>query len=390
MFKKLQFRNNILNRKNYRLLFIITFLTIVKDFFLLLAVFASGFLFNVIHHDSYESILDHPEGYYAFNDSNNLEIVVSFSYTGFYIIIFFILTFIAFCFRIRLFFTIKTDQNFMFLNLSRKLYRTLLFLLPHTAIPKIFIKSYFINRTFTTTQLIRKWRISNGVSESLQLFWIISITLFLTGLVKLPIEIIKNRELSQYSLSILSLSYIFSFLWALLFFPMIYIASHSAELYNEIRVKEQINWWQAGFIFLFPIIFVKAWFNVNKLSKELKTKDPEHANIDLNKRTFYVESIIKSVWHIFILLLIFISIVLISVSISTKSVLNLSISLFGWTLTAIATYLVYFVPRYVSNFVLIKKSNKVKIKALYILDIFVPVISIYNVLQYRKTKEFLV
>ncbi|BBA22223.1 hypothetical protein MBVR141_0301 [Mycoplasmopsis bovirhinis] len=247
MFKKLQFRNNILNRKNYRLLFIITFLTIVKDFFLLLAVFASGFLFNVIHHDSYESILDHPEGYYAFNDSNNLEIVVSFSYTGFYIIIFFILTFIAFCFRIRLFFTIKTDQNFMFLNLSRKLYRTLLFLLPHTAIPKIFIKSYFINRTFTTTQLIRKWRISNGVSESLQLFWIISITLFLTGLVKLPIEIIKNRELSQYSLSILSLSYIFSFLWALLFFPMIYIASHSAELYNEIRVKEQINWWQAGF-----------------------------------------------------------------------------------------------------------------------------------------------
>ncbi|MDW2911479.1 hypothetical protein R7W79_02260 [Mesomycoplasma ovipneumoniae] len=62
--------------------------------------------------------------------------------------------------------------------------------------------------------------------------------------------------------------------------------------------------------------------------------------------------------------------------------------LFGLFSIAFSLYFFYIVPRYIANFSSLTKNGFYII--LYILDIFVPIVSIYNLIKYKQNKTILV
>ncbi|WP_458612536.1 hypothetical protein [Mesomycoplasma ovipneumoniae] len=133
-------------------------------------------------------------------------------------------------------------------------------------------------------------------------------------------------------------------------------------------------------------------WDISLIEKELKTKEEIITEESKTKTSleFYKFSIIKNIFHfIFIILFMIAAIVLLVVPtdqlIGQKVNIGLLLGLFS---IAFSFYFFYIVPRYIANFSSLTKNGFYII--LYILDIFVPIVSIYNLIKYKQNKTVLV
>lgn len=166
------------------------------------------------------------------------------------------------------------DPYFIASNLSLKLCRISLYFNHVYADVKLTINSYYINRTFTTQKLIKKWKIVNGFKGITSIFVSFSAvaTLIVIGVSYQYVPIETNTINVIYNVFLSTIIPIFRIgrtILILILYLFVCLASHSLELYNEIMVKENTNWKKPG---LFLNYFISCGFkNFNKLAK-IKTQ----------------------------------------------------------------------------------------------------------------------
>lgn len=392
MFKKMWFKSFILSKQNYIHVWIILFLIIIKVISFAFLVMLSG-NFNAVEKTANirQSVIDNPEGYISFNGSDGQEVqgnpLSNFNWLG---LIFVLSLFTGFIIRMHLIRLLKKDELFATSNLNLRTYRILLFFWPTTFVFKIISKSIKRKICLTTKELIKKWKIVNTARDVLASLVLIGIATTLYFLYKdISEEVSKAfNDFSSYGMFII-IGFIFApwLGFTLIAYPTSFISLYSEEIYNEIRIKELKQWRNASFVFFTIFIYIKGWTNILALEKELKLKEKEKEKDDNDElyELFNKETIIKFVWHI-ISIFMLISILIIKLSNKDSSFVGpftITISLLFITLI----YITYFAPRYISNLMLLKIKNRLVI-ILYIIDLFIPFISIINIIKYKKNNHF--
>ncbi|MDW2927391.1 hypothetical protein R7X47_03680, partial [Mesomycoplasma ovipneumoniae] len=173
------------------------------------------------------------------------------------------------------------------------------------------------------------------------------------------------------------------------------ITSYSLKIYRLINKREKTYWKSASYVFFMPFFYFNAWKNILRLSKKIKIRENTLASqnevetqVINNKisRQFYRFTIVKNIFYL-IFLIVFTTTM--SLVITKNEILrDTGVSLIFFNLFNISTmtYLIYIGPRYLADSVNINSKRASLI--LYILDIFVPIVSIYNLIKYKQNRIF--
>ncbi|VEU62053.1 Uncharacterised protein [Mesomycoplasma dispar] len=242
-----------------------------------------------------------------------------------------------------------------------------------------------IGNDWTTRQLILKWKIINFVKDLVVLLWLSSIVLAIVSLIlRFGLGNTMFQEFNEVVIIIIFVG-IFYFL-----IPFYFLVSYSLKIYRLISKREKTYWESASYVFFMPFFYLNAWKNVLRLSKKLKiaentlaSQNEVETQVINNKisRQFYQFTIVK---NIFYLIFVIIFTVTMSLAITKNEILrNPGVTLIFFNLFNISTmtYLIYIGPRYLADSVNINSKRTSLI--LYILDIFVPIVSIYNLIKYK-------
>ncbi|MDW2933286.1 hypothetical protein ACXYW7_01045 [Mesomycoplasma ovipneumoniae] len=250
-----------------------------------------------------------------------------------------------------------------------------------------------IGNDWTTRQLILKWKIINFVKDLIVLFWVFSIVFAIVSLIHYLRFGSDNTMFEQLrdALIIIFIGFFY------LLIPFYLLASYSLKIYRLIKKRERNYWKSASYVFFMPFFYFKAWKNVLRLSKKLKIRENTLASqnevktqVINNKisRQFYQFTIVK---NIFYLIFVIVFTVTMSLVITKNEIFRnpgTSLVLFNFFNISTMTYLLYIGPRYLADSVNINSKRTWLI--LYILDIFVPTVSIYNLIKYKQNKTILV
>ncbi|WP_337896155.1 hypothetical protein [Mesomycoplasma ovipneumoniae] len=250
-----------------------------------------------------------------------------------------------------------------------------------------------ISNDWTTRQLILKWKIINFVKDLIVLFWVFSIVFAIFLLIHYLRFGSDNTIFEQLSDALIIIFIGFFYL----LIPFYLLASYSLKIYRLIKKRERTYWKSASYVFFMPFFYFNAWKNVLRLSKKLKIR--ENTLVSQNEvktqvinnkiiRQFYQFTIVKNIFHLIFIIVFTVTMWLV---ITENEILHntaISIILFNFFNISTMTYLLYIVPRYLADSVNIHSKRTSLI--LYILDIFVPIVSIYNLIKYKKNKTILV
>ncbi|ATP59786.1 hypothetical protein CSW10_02490 [Mesomycoplasma dispar] len=293
---------------------------------------------------------------------------------------------------LRIFFAwkLRDDEVFQQTGLDVKQYSIGFALIPLITSILLITKSLrdkiSIGNDWTTRQLILKWKIINFIKDLVVLLWLSSIVLAIVSLIlRFGLGNIMFEEFNEIVIITIFVG-IFYFL-----IPFYFLASYSLKIYRLISKREKTYWESASYVFFMPFFYFNAWKNVLRLSKKLriaenKLTDQNEVETQLinNKisRQFYQFTIVK---NIFYLIFAIIFTVTMSLAITKNEILrNPGVTLIFFNLFNISTmtYLIYIGPRYLADSVNINSKRTSII--LYILDIFVPIVSIYNLIKYKQ------
>ncbi|WNM13747.1 hypothetical protein [Mesomycoplasma ovipneumoniae] len=249
-----------------------------------------------------------------------------------------------------------------------------------------------IGNDWTTRQLILKWKIINFVKDLVVLLWFSSIVLAIVSLIlSLGADNTMFEKFNEVAIIIIFVG-IFYFL-----IPFYFLASYSLKIYRLISKRERTYWKSASYVFFMPFFYFNAWKNVLRVSKKLKIREntlesqnevKTQAINNKISRQFYQFTIVK---NIFYLIFVIVFTVTMSLVITKNEILrNTGFTLVLYHLFNISTmtYLLYIGPRYLADSV--NMHSKRTSLILYILDIFVPIVSIYNLIKYKQNKTILV
>ncbi|MDW2924243.1 hypothetical protein [Mesomycoplasma ovipneumoniae] len=315
------------------------------------------------------------------------------------------LFFISLFFRISLAWNLRDDEILKQSGINLKQFSNAFLLFPLTVSILLINKSFSSKNTianhWTTRQLITKWKIINRFVLLTLFFTILLAIIFTYGLSSSGIRQIDNNFIRNFADVLRAIfAFTFWFAWILLFS----LASYLFKIYKSIDKTEEAN--QTSTILAFFASFLGRYgrvfyrntkivsfdSNISHIEEELKTNEEiitEESKTKTNWE-FYKFSIIKNIFHfIFIILFMIAAIVLLVVPTDQLIGQKASIGvLFGLFSIAFSLYFFYIVPRYIANFSSLTKNGFYII--LYILDIFVPIVSIYNLIKYKQNKTILV
>ncbi|MXR13365.1 hypothetical protein DR085_00515 [Mycoplasma flocculare] len=204
----------------------------------------------------------------------------------------------------------------------------------------------------------------------------------------------SDKNINAEPLSIVVLVIQFGIFFLLI--PFVLLFAYSLKIYKQIKNRLKTNWpWgNNSNAFFLPFLYLKTWknkFNAEKEIKNIEEKKIDYDDnlIDQNKINwlFYKFTITKNIFH-FIFLTFFI-ITLPLIILEDKIFYNKVLVIISLLPLASSTSLYFFFicPCYLANFANFVK--KPKHWFLYILDFFIPTVSIYNLIKYRKNKTIL-
>ncbi|WP_341488498.1 hypothetical protein [Mesomycoplasma ovipneumoniae] len=315
------------------------------------------------------------------------------------------LFFISLFFRISLAWNLRDDEILKQSGINLKQFSNAFLLFPLTVSILLINNSFSPKNTianhWNTRQLITKWKIINRFVLLTLFFATLLAFISAYALSSSGIRAIDNNFITNFA-DVLRPIFVFAlwFAW-ILFFSLV---SYLFKIYKSIDKTEEAN--QTYTILDFFVSFLRRHsrlfyknikslrfdWNISLIEKELKTKEEIITEESKTKTSleFYKFSIIKNIFHfIFIILFMIASIVLLVVPtdqlIGQKASIGVLLGLFS---IAFSFYFFYIVPRYIANCSSLTKNGFYII--LYILDIFVPIVSIYNLIKYKQNKTVLV
>ncbi|MDW2835626.1 hypothetical protein R7U59_02000 [Mesomycoplasma ovipneumoniae] len=259
-------------------------------------------------------------------------------------------------------------------------------------ITKSFRDKISIGNDWTTRQLILKWKIINFIKDLVVLLWLSSIVLAIVSLI-LRFGL-GNTMFEGFNEVVLIIIFVGIFYFLI---PFYFLASYSLKIYRLINKRERTYWKSASYVFFMPFFYFNAWKNILRLSKKLRiaentlaSQNGTETQVINNKisRQFYQFTIVK---NIFYLNFVIVFTATISLAITKSEIFrNPGVALIFFHLFNISTmtYLIYIGPRYLADSV--NMNSKRTSLILYILDIFVPTVSIYNLIKYKQNKTILV
>ncbi|WP_069098618.1 hypothetical protein [Mesomycoplasma ovipneumoniae] len=386
-----------LNDKNSRKFWILFVLSIIKTMFVV-SLF-------VLYFSSYEHTPRFSPRLSSQRENNiDLDSLIGKVFTTILLIVIF-LFFISLFFRISLAWNLRDDEILKQSGINLKQFSNAFLLFPLTVSILLINNSFSPKNTianhWTTRQLITKWKIINRFVLLTLFFAALMAIISAYALSSSGIRAIDNNFIRNFADVLRAIfAFTFWFAWILVFS----LASYLFKIYKSIDRTEEAN--QTSTILAFFASFlghygrffyrntktVRFDSNISLIEKELETKEEiitEESKTKTNWE-FYKFSIIKNIFHfIFIILFMIAAIVLLVVP--TDQLIGQKVSigvLFGLFSIAFSFYFFYIVPRYIANFSSLTKNGFYLI--LYILDIFVPTVSIYNLIKYKQNKTILV
>ncbi|UVO16012.1 hypothetical protein [Mesomycoplasma ovipneumoniae] len=386
-----------LNDKNSRKFWILFVLSIIKTMF-----FVSLF---VLYISSYEHTPRLSPRLSSQRENNiDLNSLIGKVLTTILLIVIF-LFFVSLFFRISLAWNLRDDEILKQSGINLKQFSNAFLLFPLTVSILLINNSFSPKNTianhWTTRQLITKWKIINRFVLLPLFFAALLGFISAYALSSSGIRAIDNNFIRNFANVLRPIfAFTFWFVWILLFS----LDSYLFKIYKSIDKTEEAN--QTSTILAFFTRFLGSYgrlfyknikplrfnWNISLIEKELKTKEEIITEESKTKTSleFYKFSIIKNIFHfIFIILFMIAAIVLLVVP--TDQLIGQKVSigvLFGLFSVAFSLYFFYIVPRYIANFLSLTKNSFYII--LYILDIFVPIVSIYNLIKYKQNKTILV
>ncbi|MXR57217.1 hypothetical protein DR096_01405 [Mycoplasma hyopneumoniae] len=249
-----------------------------------------------------------------------------------------------------------------------------------------------IGNDWTTRQLILKWKIINFIKDLVVFLWLCSIVLAIVSLIlRFGLD---NTMFEKFKEVVIITIFVGIFYFLI---PFYFLASYSLKIYRLISKREKTYWKSASYVFFMPFFYFNAWKNVLRLSKKLKIAENTLAGqnevekqVINNKisRQFYQFTVVKNIFHL-IFLIVFTTTMWLVIT-KNEILRNTGVSLIFFNLFNISTmtYLIYIGPRYLADSV--NMHSKRTSLILYILDIFVPTVSIYNLIKYKQNKTILV
>ncbi|MXR10465.1 hypothetical protein [Mesomycoplasma hyopneumoniae] len=249
-----------------------------------------------------------------------------------------------------------------------------------------------IGNDWTTRQLILKWKIINFIKDLVVFLWLSSIVLAIVSLIlRFGLD---NTMFEKFKEVVIITIFVGIFYFLI---PFYFLASYSLKIYRLISKREKTYWKSASYVFFMPFFYFNAWKNVLRLSKKLKIAENTLAGqnevekqVINNKisRQFYQFTVVKNIFHL-IFLIVFTTTMWLVIT-KNEILRNTGVSLIFFNLFNISTmtYLIYIGPRYLADSVNMH-SKRISL-ILYILDIFVPIVSIYNLIKYKQNKTILV
>ncbi|AAZ44379.1 hypothetical protein [Mesomycoplasma hyopneumoniae] len=249
-----------------------------------------------------------------------------------------------------------------------------------------------IGNDWTTRQLILKWKIINFIKDLVVFLWLCSIVLAIVSLIlRFGLD---NTMFEKFKEVVIITIFVGIFYFLI---PFYFLASYSLKIYRLISKREKTYWKSASYVFFMPFFYFNAWKNVLRLSKKLKIAENTLAGqnevekqVINNKisRQFYQFTVVKNIFHL-IFLIVFTTTMWLVIT-KNEILRNTGVSLIFFNLFNISTmtYLIYIGPRYLADSV--NMHSKRTSLILYILDIFVPIVSIYNLIEYKQNKTILV
>lgn len=249
-----------------------------------------------------------------------------------------------------------------------------------------------IGNDWTTRQLILKWKIINFIKDLVVFLWLCSIVLAIVSLIlRFGLD---NTMFEKFKEVVIITIFVGIFYFLI---PFYFLAFYSLKIYRLISKREKTYWKSASYVFFMPFFYFNAWKNVLRLSKKLKIAENTLAGqnevekqVINNKisRQFYQFTVVKNIFHL-IFLIVFTTTMWLVIT-KNEILRNTGVSLIFFNLFNISTmtYLIYIGPRYLADSV--NMHSKRTSLILYILDIFVPIVSIYNLIKYKQNKTILV
>ncbi|MDW2926206.1 hypothetical protein R7X45_01165 [Mesomycoplasma ovipneumoniae] len=382
-----------LNDKNSRKFWILFVLSIIKTMF-----FVSLF---VLYFSSYEHtprLSSHRENNFGLDSLIRRVLMVIFLIAIF-------LFFISLFFRISLAWNLRDDEILKQSGINLKQFSNAFLLFPLTVSILLINNSFSPKNTianhWTTGQQITKWKIINRFVLLTLFFAALLLFIFAYALSSSRIRAIDNNFITNFA-DVLRPIFAFTFWFVLIL--VFSLASYLFKIYKSIDKTEEAN--QTSNILAFFASFLGSYgrffyrntktvsvdWKISLIEEELKTKEEIITEESKTKTSleFYKFSIIKNIFHfIFIILFMIAGIVLLVVPTNQLIGQKASIGiLFGLFSIAFSLYFFYIVPRYIANFSSLTENGFYII--LYILDIFVPIVSIYNLIKYKQNKSILV
>ncbi|AJR12291.1 Uncharacterised protein [Mesomycoplasma dispar] len=382
-----------LNDKNSRKFWILFVLSIIKTIFFVSLV--------VLYSSSYDyspRLSSHRKNNFDLDSLIGRVLI-----TIFLIAIFLFL--ISLFFRISLAWNLRDDEILKQSGINLKQFSNAFLIFPLTVSILLINNSFSPKNTianhWTTRQLITKWKIINRFVLLTLFFTALLALIFTYALSSRGIRAIDNNFIRNFA-DVLRPIFVLT-LWFVWFY-FFSLVSYLFKIYKSIDKTEEANQTStilaffANFLGTYGRLFYKNiktlrfdW-NISLIEKELKTNEEiitEESKIKTSLE-FYKFSIIKNIFHfIFIILFMIAAIVLLVVPtdqlIGQKASIGVLFALFS---IAFSFYFFYIVPRYIANFASLTKKGFYLI--LYILDIFVPIVSIYNLIKYKQNKTILV
>ncbi|MDW2829788.1 hypothetical protein [Mesomycoplasma ovipneumoniae] len=299
---------------------------------------------------------------------------------------------------LRIFFAwnLRNDEVFKQTGLDVKQYSIGFALIPLITSILLITKSLrdkiSIGNDWTTRQLILKWKIINFIKDLVVLLWFSSIVL---AVVSLILRSGTNNTMFEEFNDVVIITIFVGIFYFLI--PFYFLASYSLKIYRLINKREKTYWESASYIFFMPFFYFKAWKNVLRLSKKLKiaenkliSQNEVEMQVINNKisRQFCQFTMLKNIFYL-IFLIVFTTTMWLVIT-KNEILRNTGVSLIFYNLFNISTmtYLIYIGPRYLADSV--NMHSKRASLILYILDVFVPTVSIYNLIKYKQNKTILV
>ncbi|MXR55821.1 hypothetical protein DR095_00150 [Mycoplasma flocculare] len=297
--------------------------------------------------------------------------------------------------RIRFAWKLRDDEIFRQSGLDIKQYSIGFGLIPLITsiilITKKLEKKKSINDFLITKQLIQKWKIINFFKDLIALVWIFVVLGFLVSFTFAFFEAKLDENIEN------NFSYIYLIILGngifFLLIPFFLLGANSLKIYRQIKDREQANWTPVSYIFFLPFLYLKAWKNIFKIEKEIKNTDFEKnsttylASKDKMNWLFYKFLVKKLVFHSLFLIVFTITLLQAITRLEILHNIGFLVSFFLLFTTTLAIYFFYICPCYLANLAIFIK--KPKYWFLYILDFFIPTVSIYNLVKYRKNNDIL-